>query len=124
LRCNTRFSPPTSTVRPSTRRAARADPRDQIDDLELRGLVGGDRHALAHGLHRPFDVPPALAGDRLAERRGEILDLLPHRPFDVLALPADRMRRSDAGAGAIAATCAAMVMKTPAEPAPAPLGAT
>ena len=26
--------------------------------------------------------------------------------------------------GAIAATCAAMVMKTPAEPAPAPLGAT
>ena len=104
--------PSSGRTRSSRSRATRST------TLMLGGLVGGDRDALAHRLRRPLDVAPALARDRLAERRGEVLHLLPHasrgcpRPCPPTGCAAPMLVP-----GAIAATCAAIVTKTPAEPA-------
>src|SRR5205823_4603808 len=62
--------------------------RHKVDDMDLRRLLRGDRHALADGLHRPLDVAPPPVRNRLAERRGEILDLLSEDSLDLLPLPA------------------------------------
>ena len=73
--------------------------RHKVDDMDLRRLLRGDRHALADGLHRPLDVAPPPVRNRLAERRGEILDLLSEDSLDLLPLPAHGVRGTDVRAG-------------------------
>ena len=64
----------------------------------LSASLLGDRHAFAHRLDRPFGVATALLRDALAERCGEVLDLLAHHAFDFLAAARHRMGRADVGA--------------------------
>ena len=113
--------------RPSAlRRAARRGRvATKSTTLELRRLLRRGRDALAHRLLGPLDVPAALLRDRLAKRRGEVLDLLAEGALDVLAAA----RRPDAPRRCSCRApwrrrAPASVMNTPAEPAPAPLGAT
>ena len=71
---------------------------DDVDDIFLERIAFRDRHAFAHRLDRPLGVAAAFLRDALAERCGEVFDLLAHHALDFLAAAGHRMGCADVGA--------------------------
>ncbi len=68
--------------------------RHDVDEALRQRLLIGERAALDDRLFGERDVAAVAAGQRADRRRGVLLDLLAHDPFDGLALSADRMGRT------------------------------
>ena len=123
------FFPATSSVRPSAAASSAAE-TGATRSTTLRRFASSavDGDALAHRLLGPLRLRPRSLAMDAGEGGGVVLHLLRHvlagRLLDVAPARRDRVGGADVRRRVHAATCAASVMKTPAEPARAPAGPT